>query len=105
MYVEQVFFVDAREEPGWKVIMRKEVRGRRVHGTVGAEDACPMFDMGADIQHEGLVFGAVVREENPPRATTGRTVRRHDVFSEQEEEEWLVLDRDLGESETSSDDE
>ena len=28
MHVEQVFFVDTIEDPGWKLVLRKEIRGR-----------------------------------------------------------------------------
>lgn len=104
MHVEQVFFADAREEPRWKVILRKEVRGRRVSGNMGAFEDGGMFSMGEDVEHEGLRAPEVILEENSAALETGRRIRREDAFA-QWLEEVHVEDQNLGESGTSSEEE
>lgn len=54
MHCEQVFYVDARGDPGWKIVLRKEVRGKRIHEDVGAAKARTLFSIGNDMDHEGL---------------------------------------------------
>ena len=104
MHVEQVFFADARENPGWKVVLRKEVRSRRVHGNVGAIEDRGMFAMGEDVEHEGLRAPEIILEENAAPLPTRRNIRREDALA-QWLEEVPVGDHDLGESGTSSEEE
>ena len=42
------FFSDEEDEPGWRVVLRTEVRGRRVDSEMEEHDEIPMFAMGAD---------------------------------------------------------
>lgn len=103
MHIDQVYYVDARDEPGWKVVFwRKEVRGRRVYGSVGDSKDGPMFAIGKDEDHEGLRPPIQVSEENPGRAATERVVRPEEAMLY---EDWGVEDQDLGESGSSSDEE
>ena len=54
LHVEQVFFVDDRDELGWKVVLGKEVRGRQIDGSVDDVSSGGMFGIGADEEYEGL---------------------------------------------------
>ena len=104
MHVEQIFFADAREDPGWKVILRREVRSRRVHGNVGAFEDRGIFYVGEDVEQEGLRVPKDIPEENRAQLMTGRTIRHEDAYIQ-----WLDQGRtgheDLGESSTSDEEE
>lgn len=102
MHVAQVFYSDARGEPGWKIVLRKEVRGKRVHENVGVEEAAGIFDAGMDGDHEGLRPPAVVFEENPDPSRTGRNIQREDAFAEWIEEPNAVYDGNVGDAGSSS---
>ena len=104
MHVEQVFFAHAREDPGWKVVLRKEVRSRRVHGNMGAFEDGGMFSMGENDDHEGLRAPEIIPEENAAALPTGRRIVREEAFA-QWLEEGPLADQDLGELGTSSDEE
>jgi len=95
-----VYFADAREEPGWKVILRKEVRGRRVYGNHSVSEDGPLFAIGEDDDHEGLRAPEHVAEDNPGRVETSRVVREEEAVLL---DDWNLGDRDLGESGSSSD--
>jgi hypothetical protein len=101
MHVEQVFFVDAEEDPGWKVVLRKEIRGRRVYGNVGASQDAGLFVVGDDEDHEGLRIPEVIPEAQEAPLGTGRNIRREETLAK-----WLAQvpepDLDLGESGSSS---
>jgi len=48
MHIEQVFFADAKDEPRWKIVLRKEVQGRQVYGHEGASEEGQFFVVGQD---------------------------------------------------------
>lgn len=52
-HCEQVFYSNAREALGWKIVLRKEVRGRRVLLTNEISEEPPLFQMGRDEDFEG----------------------------------------------------
>jgi hypothetical protein len=54
VHVEQVFFCNAHDEPGWKVVLRKEIRGKRIFQSVGVAEDRGMFQPSEDADHEGL---------------------------------------------------
>lgn len=102
MHVDQVFFADAKEEPGWKVILRNElIRGQRVVGNFGAVQVAGMFGMDDDADHEGLRTPKVILEENDAPLPTRRTVRREDAIVERLDE-IPEVDLQVGESGSSS---
>jgi hypothetical protein len=76
-----VFYANDRENPGWKVVLQKEVRGKCVHDTVGLEEAGSMFATGQDVEFEGLRAPETVAEENPPAMRTGKNFQREDVYA------------------------
>lgn len=53
-HCEQVFYCEARETPGWKVVLRKAVRGRQVLPEQEEETEAVVFNMGDDEDFEGL---------------------------------------------------
>jgi hypothetical protein len=98
VHCDQVFFSDEEGEPGWKVVLRTEVRGRRVDSEMEEHDGIPMFAMGADSDFQGLRVPEEVPEINPDPLPSGRNVRLNEVLNEEGEEEAVLFDRDLGES-------
>jgi len=54
IHCEQVFYSDATEAPGWRVILRKEVRGRRVLPNDSEDAEAELFQMGDDEDFDGL---------------------------------------------------
>ena len=101
MHVEQVYFVEAREDPGWKIVLRKDIRGQRVYGNMGTIQDAGMLAMGNDEQHEGFCAPETIPEENGPRLPTGRSINR-DEAGLQSVEDLPLPDLDLGESGSSS---
>ena len=73
-HCEQVFYSDAKESPGWRVVLRKEVRGRRVLPNTNNEDDAELFQMGRDEDFEGLRPDRDVGEQELPPAATGVNV-------------------------------
>lgn len=98
VHCNQVFFSDEENEPGWKVVLRTEVRGRRVDSELEEHDEIPMFAMGADSDFQGLRVPEEVPEINSDPLPSGRNIRLNEVFREVVGEEAVVFDRDLGES-------
>ena len=98
VHCDQVFFLDEEDNPGWKVVLRTDVRGRRVDSEMEEHDEYPMFAMGADSNYEGLRAPDEVPEINPEPLPSGRNVRLNEVLNDVVEEEAVLFDRDLGES-------
>ena len=74
MHCEQVFYSDANESPGWKVVLRKEVRGKRVIPESNSEGETELFHMGRDDDYEGLRPNLEVGEQDVPQARTGEDI-------------------------------
>jgi hypothetical protein len=98
IHCDQVFFSDVEDEPGWRVVLRTEVRGRRIDNNIEDEVVNPMFDMGADVDFEGLRAPDVIPETHLDPLPTGRNIRLNDILNEVLGEQALVFDRDVGES-------
>jgi hypothetical protein len=43
VHVDQVFFCNAHDEPGWKVILKKEIQGKHIFQIVGVSQEQGMF--------------------------------------------------------------
>jgi len=71
---DQVFFSDAKDEPRWKVVLRTEVRGRRVDTEMEAREETEMFQMGDNADFEGLRTSTAIPEMNPKPLSTGRNI-------------------------------
>jgi hypothetical protein len=104
IHIEQVYYANEREEPSWRVVLRKEVRGRQITREVHEAEEEGLFAMGRDADHAGLPVEVVIPEEIRPRAQTGRNIRREDIFGDTGED-WEFLERDVGESSSSLEDE
>lgn len=74
MHCQQVFYSEANDVPGWRVVLRKEVRGRRVLPSDGQEAEATLFQMGDDEDFEGLRPEREVGEDQIPVAMTGQDV-------------------------------
>lgn len=98
IHCNQVFFSDVEDEPGWRVLLRTEVRGRRIDNNIEEDDINPMFAMGADIDFEGLRAPDVIPETHPDPLPTGRDIRLNDILNEVMGEQAAGFDRDVGES-------
>ena len=53
-HCERVFFSDNENESGWRVLLRTEVRGRKIDSTMEEEEEVEIFAMSMDIDFEGL---------------------------------------------------
>lgn len=100
----QVYYADARETPGWKVVLRKEVRGRRISRDLDVVEPEGLFAMGRDADHEGLPVEEDVLEENRGQLPTGHNIRREEVIAPIQDD-WEFVARDLGDSGSSSEEE
>ena len=98
IHCNQVFFLDVEEEPGWRVVLRTEVRGRRIDSDRQEEEEIPMFAMGSDIDFEGLRAPDIIPETEADPLPTGRNIRLNDILNEVLGEHAVVFDRDVGES-------
>ena len=79
-HCEQVFYSEATELPGWRVVLRKEVRGKRV--LPGEEDKAEqfIFAMGEDENFEGLRPEREVGEQPHPGVSTCQNVMLQEVL-------------------------
>lgn len=73
-HCEHVFYSQASEAPGWRVVLREEVRGRRVLPNHVEEEDAELFQMGEDKDFDGLRPEREVGEEQVPAACTGQDV-------------------------------
>jgi hypothetical protein len=71
MHCEQMFYSNARESPGWRVVLRKDVRGKRVIPNSENEEEPELFQMGQNEDYEGLRPDREVGEQELPPAATG----------------------------------
>ena len=98
VHCNQVFFSDEEDEPGWKVVLRMEVRGRRIDSEMEEEAEAEMFAMGADADFAGLRAPEIIAEGNPDPLPTGRNIRLNRLLNEMVVDESILFDRDVGES-------
>ncbi|KAG0584842.1 hypothetical protein KC19_3G238500 [Ceratodon purpureus] len=96
--VEQVFYADCNESPGWKVVIRTEPRGRRVTATSEEDNNGLLFSPGRDADFAGLrvLEDEAAEPETPTRG--GRVIRVDDFYAGVENDNTEVYDRDIGES-------
>jgi hypothetical protein len=98
IHCEQVFFSDDEDEPGWRVVLRTEVRGRRIDNTMEEEDEAEIFAMGRDIDFEGLRAPAEIPETDPAPLPTGRNIRMPQIVEQMGEANAEAFDNDVEES-------
>lgn len=97
-HVQQVFYVDCLESPGWKVVIRTDPRGKRVVGSAEDEDARLLFSPGRDVDFEGLRLPDTDMEVPAAEVGTGRVIRVDEFYGTVDQENADVYDRDVGES-------
>ena len=96
--VEQVFFSDCVEAPGWKVLIQTEPRGRRVVAAGDDVDGGLLFRHGRDAEYPGLQVPDDLHEGHAPVQRAGRVVRVLEELGEEAPDEGDTFDHDLGES-------
>ena len=104
IHVEQIFYADVSRELGWKIVLRKEVRGKHIFQSMGVAEESSIFVPGQDDDHEALHPPWEVPEQDPHPCRMGRILRHQEAFGPFQEED-VVFDRDVGASRSSSDDE
>ena len=98
IHVQQVFLSNDLLCPGWKVVCRTEVRGRRIDRDASREGVDGLFGLGCTADHKGLQAPVMLPEEVLAPLPTGRQVQRQEIMHPILEEENPLFDRDLGES-------
>ena len=99
--VQQVFYCDCADLPGWKVVLRIEPRGKRiVPSALDAVDTF-LFREGRDSDYAGLQIPSTLAEAPLPLHSNGRVIRVSDAVNENAPEDDEAVDPDLG---ASSDD-
>jgi hypothetical protein len=96
--MEQVFYSSCPDMPGWKVIIRTEVRGCKVVANPEEAVECPIFQAGRDADHVGLRVPEEILEAPELPLPNSRVVCRKDLFEEIVQENNEAFDRNVGES-------
>ena len=94
----QIFFSNDEDEPSWRVILRTEVRGRRVDSQMEQEEESEMFDMGRDDDFYGLRAAAELSGNHPHLVGGGRNNEVNKVVNQVVEDISIMFDKDIGES-------
>ena len=81
-HCQQVFYSDAPEALGWRVVLRTEVRGRRVDNSTPETEASMLFARGRDTDHDGLRPPHDISEQIPACPATTRDFQREVVFTQ-----------------------
>lgn len=95
-HCEQVFYSNAREAPGWKVVLRNEVRSRRVLTQNEGNGEARLFDMGEDDDFEGLRPEKEVGEGPLPTVPSGHNVVVQEILRPRRHRSVVVRGRPRG---------
>ena len=98
IHCQQVFFSNDEDECGWKVVLRTEVRRRRIHSAAEEEEDSEMFAMGRDVDFQGLQVPNEMLEPIPNQFPGGREINVNEVLHDLSGQDAMFFDRDLGES-------
>ena len=98
---QQLFFGDVLEMPGWRVVLRREVRGQRVENSSDSTGRSILCIVGDDNDYEGLHAPPSISEDMPPRRQTAREIQRENLFQEPQRPD-QVLEQELGDSSESN---
>ena len=96
--VEQVFFCDCAEAPGWKIVVRTEPRGRRVVASPEDVEGGLLFRHGRDNEFPGLRVPDTLSEEPVPPTSASKYVHLSDTLNADTHETHATFDADLGAS-------
>ena len=103
IHCDQVFFSNDEDEPGWKVVLQTEERGRRIDSELEEEEETEMFRMENNTNFERLRQASTIPESHPNLLLTGRNLKINELLGEGIEEANEFFDRDLGESSKDED--
>lgn len=98
LQVEQVFFCECAEAPGWKVVVQTEPRGKRVVASPEDIEGGLLFHHGRDNEFPGLRVPDALSEEPVPPPPGGRYIRLSDTLDADTQETLVIFDADLGAS-------
>ena len=85
MHIDQVFFSPDPQNPGWKVVLRKEVRSRRVEAHIDQEADEGFLSIGADNDFSGLRAPENIDETIPSHGPSGgRTISLATILVEEQ---------------------
>jgi len=99
-HCQQVFFSDASELPGWRLVLRRHVRGKRVDNFTVNTESSFLFARGRDDDHEALRLLEIISKDILRRSMRSREIQRENIFqvSPAKEDQY---NRDVGESSDS----
>ena len=97
IHCHQVFFSDDEDEPGWKVVLRTEVRGRRIDNQVEEEEEPQFFSMGQDTDYGSFEAGPEGGNNSVNNGGRGQDIEVNALFNEAILENAMMFDRDVGE--------
>jgi len=98
IHCDQIFFSDVEEDPGWKIVLRAEVRGRRVDTEMHDEEEAEIFRMGENVKFEGLRAATEIEEVHGIPMRTGRDIGMNKILGERIQDEAEVFVGEVGES-------
>ena len=98
IHCQQIFFLDDEDQPGWKVVLQTEVRGRRVDIHGEEEEEPKIFGMGRDADYEGFQVAPEGEEGLQEGGAGGRHITLNELLNVGVEEDRGLFDRDVGES-------
>jgi len=81
-HCEQVFFSDTLKLVGWRVVLQREVRGRRMDNLTSESGTPLLFERGRDDNFEGLRAPEIISEDIQSRQGGGTVLQRQDVFKQ-----------------------
>jgi len=73
-HCDQGFFGAAPESPGWRVILRREIRSRRVDNSTSENVESLLFSRGRDTDYEGLRPPELISEDIRLRSRIGKQI-------------------------------
>jgi len=92
IHYHQMFFSDDEDEPGWKVVMRIEVRGHRVDSEMDDKEDLEIFAMGRDFDFEGLRVASELLETCRDPLPGGRNIELNEVMNSAMEDNVSMFD-------------
>lgn len=96
--VQQVFYADCLGDPGWKIVIRTEPRGKRVVATDDDFTGGQLFATGRDNIFSGLQTPETLSEAPEIRSREGRVITVNDVLHDDTPDLNETFDADLGQS-------
>lgn len=88
----QVFFLNNEDDLGWKVVLRTEVRGRRIDNEIEEEEESEIFRMEANNDFGGLPTACDRSKVDQEPLWTGKNVNINNILAEGVDEASMFFD-------------